>query len=135
MNKTKLGISANAFAAMIFLAGLFGILPVIVMAGAVLLLDESDWLKRMAVKALAFLLMLEVLSAFVGILGGCFNIFENLFGMLPFFTFSLFNGFISILNSIVSILTKVGLLIYALLAYKGKYAKVPLLENMINKNM
>ncbi|MBQ3225474.1 MAG: hypothetical protein IJB48_00290 [Clostridia bacterium] len=135
MNKTKLGISANAFAAMIFLAGLFGILPVIVMTGAVLLLDESDWLKRMAVKALAFILMLEVLSAFIGILGSCFNIFENLFSMLPFFTFSFFNGFISVLNSIVSILTKIGLLIYALLSYKGKYAKVPLVENLINKNM
>lgn len=86
--KSKLGISVGLLGAGIYLAALFsGYLAVIVLAGYVLLVEENEWLKKSAVKAVALLMtisfaitlinlvpdLLSWISSFISIFKGTFN--------------------------------------------------------------
>ena len=50
--KTKLGISVGILAAATYLAALIGITPLLLVAGYILIVEENDFLKKTAVKAL-----------------------------------------------------------------------------------
>lgn len=68
MEKTKLGISIGLLGAGMYFAGLAGALPALLLAGYVLLREENSWLKRMAVKAAAIVLLMAVFPACWGLL-------------------------------------------------------------------
>ena len=78
MNKTKLGISANAYAALVFASGLLGIIPAIILTGAVLILEDNEWLKRMAVKAVAFIVVINIFHVVLMLLPNFLDMLKNL---------------------------------------------------------
>ena len=136
MNKTKLGLSANLYAAIVFLAGLFGITPLFLADGAVLMIEENEWLKRMAVKAVIFVISMSVINIVIywipnaiGIINDIVTLFDE-----PFST-GKFNTFIDLLTDIVDILESIGLVFFAYQAYHGKYASVPMANKIVEKNM
>jgi hypothetical protein len=62
MEKSRLGISINLFAALLYFLGATGsIIVVMIAAGYVLLCEESQNLKKTAVKALILIIFLEIL--------------------------------------------------------------------------
>ena len=139
MNKTRFGLTANALAALIFTAGLMGLTPVVLLVGAVLLVEENEWLKRMSVKALAFLLIMNVVSVLLMLLPDLLEWIVDIIricdDMADVETIIQINKVFAWINSALGILTKVLLVVYAYQAYLGKYAKVLFVENMVNKNM
>ncbi len=66
MNKTRFGLSANAYAGLTFLSMLISPIITLVMVGAVLLTEDNDWLKRMVLKALTFAILTQVAIAILG---------------------------------------------------------------------
>lgn len=136
MNKTKLGLTANAYAALVFLAGLFGLTPLFLIAGAALIMEENEWLKRMAVKAVIFVVSMAVINVIIGWIPDAITIVNNIVTLFdePFST-GKFNTFINLLTNIVNILESIGLVLFAYQAYQGKYASVPLANKIVDKNM
>ena len=140
MVKTKLGLTPNAYAALIFgIALLGGIIPALLLAGAALLLEENEWLKRMSVKAIAFLVMVKVVSVILMFLPDVLQWIADIiliFAKRPDLEVidkitSIFNW----INKAFHILVSILWIVYAYQAYNGKYAKVLFVENMVNKNM
>ena len=77
MNKTRFGLSANAYAGLTFLSMLVSPIITLVMVGAVLLTEDNDWLKRMALKALVFAILVEVAVAILGTVSVSDGAIEN----------------------------------------------------------
>ncbi len=63
MEKTKLGLSASLFAAILFCAAYFGgYVAAIIIAGYILIAEESVWLKKMALRCLLIMIAFSVIS-------------------------------------------------------------------------
>lgn len=61
MQKTKLGITISGLAAAIYLTCLFGgYIPAIILTGYVLMVEENEWLRRNAVKAIVLMMIFSV---------------------------------------------------------------------------
>ena len=69
MEKSKLGIPLNLFAAMLFFLGAAGsILAVLIAAGYVLVFEENELLKRAAVKAIIIFVFMAILMSLISLL-------------------------------------------------------------------
>ena len=69
MQKTKIGISAGCFGAVIYLAGVTGgLLLAVILIGYVLLVEENLWLRRCAVKAGALLFIFSMCILAIGLI-------------------------------------------------------------------
>ena len=127
MEKSKLGLSIKVFGAIVFLCGLFGYIPLIICAGYILLAEESEKLKKYAIKAVVFVGILAIASALFfsldrvfGILNVPLNGISNLMQNGFSFRFSYPLGLGTILPGAIYIIEKVGLCWFALQAYNGK---------------
>ena len=77
MEKTKLGISVGLMAAGIYLITLFGgLVPAVLLAGYVLLFEDSEWLKKNAVKAVLTYVMFSVASLVLNLIPNAINIID-----------------------------------------------------------
>ena len=79
MQKTKIGISAGCFGAVIYLAGVTGgLLLAVILIGYVLLVEENLWLRRCAVKAGALLFIFSMCILAIGLIPDAINCIEFL---------------------------------------------------------
>lgn len=136
MNKTKLGVSDNAYACLTFLAGLTGFLGVAILTGVAFIMGESDWLKKTTFKALVFVLFMSALGGIVACLNDGVSFFVNLVKLFDSgFNFSIPSSIISLLRTAVSFFTSLGLLVFASKAYKGRYIKIAKVEEFTNNSL
>lgn len=143
MNKTKLGISTGMLAAIIFLlaivtefvnGGTVFALAFVLAVAYVLYKEEDMWLKACAVKAVCVVLIFTLVPFFFGFVDDIMK-FINFF--LQFADTEIHDGFgiMSFIINIINVVEKVFLLLLALLAFKGKTIKLPVIENMIAKHL
>ncbi len=131
--KTKLGISVGILAAATYLAPLLGgITPLLLVAGYIFLMEESDFLKKAAVKALAIVLgvflcvfLIDLFPTVVNLALGFLHIFK-VYVSLPSAITDLFNWVISALNLAKNVL----LVVLAVLALREKTIKVPVIDKI-----
>jgi hypothetical protein len=83
MEKAKLGITVNLLAASIYFFGIISVVPMVILAGYVLLLESDGWLRKSAVKAVGVLVAFELLTAGVGLLRSALSFLNVLLGWLP----------------------------------------------------
>ena len=138
MQKTKLGITIAVFGAALYLvAYLGGTLAAVVLAGYVLLMEENDWLKWTAIRAVALALAFGLLSAAVGLIpdvAGLLRNIINLFAEEPVYWDGL-NKVMNIINGIISIVKTVFFLLLAVKALTMKTIKLPVVDDLVQKNM
>ncbi|MBQ7120026.1 MAG: hypothetical protein IJO09_07405 [Oscillospiraceae bacterium] len=154
MQKTRFGISAQAYAGLAFLSGIISPIITLVMTGAALIVEENDWLKRMVLKAFTFVLFMGVAETVLGDLslirvgkssfevsaaGGLVaGIIDALNGLLSYvdsgFNAEKVKGFFGLLGSIVGVLKVIFLIIFAKKAFAGQYVKLPVVDGVIEKN-
>ena len=137
MTKTKLGISVGLFGAAMYFMGLITILPLVIMAGYVLLFEDNAWLKRTAVKALAIVMFFSVLSTLLGLLSSShvlINDFVMLFGDRPL-NMSVFIRIISICRTVLSVLQSIVLLLAGFKALTMGNISVPVVDKLINSHL
>ena len=130
--KTKLGLSVAFFAAGLYAVGFFGLTPLLLMAGYTLLMEDSEFLKRAAVKSITLVLAFEVIDLVVSLFSGVFSLISWIVSFFGSFSFS---GLISFLNSGASVLELVCVIICILAAVKGKEAKIPVIDGFVDKIM
>ena len=111
--KTKLGISVALLGSAVYFLALFGgWLPVIIVAGYILLIESNEWLRKSAIKAVGICLFFSVLSAIIGfvpdaiaLMNGIFNIFNESFSI------AILSRIIALVIMILSIAQKILLLV------------------------
>jgi len=80
MQKTTIGISVGLFGAGLFFMGIANIIPLVLMAGYVLIFEENEWLKKTAIKAVAVVLFFSILTSLVGLIGNSATLLSNFLG-------------------------------------------------------
>lgn len=144
MYKTKLGMSNCMAAGLIFLlalvtsfqtASIIFAWPFVLLVAFVLVKENDLWLKASAVKAVLVLLFFLLIPI-------CFSFVDDIISFINFFlglakTAPINDGFgiMNFLMNIFSIIEKVVLLVLALVAFKGKTIKLPVIDNLIRKHL
>jgi len=133
--KSKIGISVVLFGAALYFIGLIGIIPLVLMAGYVLLCEESIWLKKVAIKAVGIVIIFGVLSTLVGLLGETHSFLFNLVMLFRVnANLDWLHRIVSIFHIIVSVIQTIILLAFGFFALiQGE--KFNLFDNVIGKNM
>lgn len=130
MEKTKFGLSVAMLAAIIYLSAILGYIPLIICAGYALVFESSKFLKRHAISAIMFIVVLEIvyviLFSIIGSIFGIINIPINWIATVTKTYFKFRLGYPlslePILKYLIVIVRYAGLLIFAFMASKGKKA-------------
>lgn len=137
MQKTKLGVSVAVMGAAMYFFGYFsGYTAIALLAGYVLLMEENEWLKKTAVKAIATMVVFSLLSVLIGLIPNVFSLIQDicvLFGGEV--NFSVIFRIQSLLNSALRLVEAIVFLLLGLKALRQGTIKVPVVDNLVNKSM
>ena len=134
--KSKLGISLGLLGALACFAACFGsYIAVLLVAGYVLLFEESEWLKKTAVKAVALMVCVDVLTAVL-------NLVPDLLGWVQQwvvlfdgeFTYTAVRRIFSILTTAVSICQTVLFLFMGVKALNQGTVRIPVVDKLIDRH-
>ena len=135
--KTKIGISAGAYAAMMFLLALFGgYTPLLIGAGFVLIFESNDWLKATVVKAFVLALMFSLCNTILYLIPDLLGIIDNWAGVFNGdINFNKLNQIIGALWSIISFVRTILFVILALMALKMKTIGIGFVDKFVEKHL
>ena len=136
MEKTRLGITIKLFGGALYFIALMGITPLVMAAGYVLIMEDNQWLKKVAVKAVAVVLFFAVLSNLVSLLTDSTSFINNL--VLLFnetVNLSTVNRIAALLQTTISFLRTVCLLLLGFRALKMRDAGMVSVDKTIAQNM
>lgn len=133
--KTKLGISVEIFAAAIFFVALFGgFTPVILLAGYALLMEEDEWLKKSAVKAVALLIIINIGLYFIGLLPDVLGWISSILHLFKAnLSYSLVTNILNIFSGALSIIKELLFVILGIMALKKETLSIPVVDSVIAK--
>ena len=135
MKMTRLGISDCLLASAIFFLAILSLwVPVVLLTGYVLLFESNRWLRVSAVKALAILIIFQLVATVIGfipasltMMGGFLSIFAAIFGI--------FTGIFSLTVAVMRVLQMILLLLLAVKALKRETIGLGPLDDLIAKHM
>lgn len=135
--KTKLGVNIEIFGALIYFVALFGgYVPLFLLAGYVLLMEENEWLKKTAVKAVATLTVIymwinvvDFIPDVLSWLGTLSAVFEGSFD------YSKISQIISVVTGALGLYKTCIFLLLGVSALQSKTLKVPGVDKMVEKFM
>lgn len=135
--KTKLGLSVGALGALAYLASLFaGYLPLLLVAGYVLIAEGDEWLRRMAVKAVTFTVAMSLLSFAVSLVPYLFNVINDVLALFDeYFYPEILSDIVSLLHTIISVVESVVLAILGIKAFSQSTLYIPVVDSVVNKIM
>ena len=137
--KTKIGISAGAFAALTFLLALWGgYAPLILVVGYVFIAEKNEWLKTTVAKALVLTFCFVLLRFFLGAIPNvldCLNSMIRIFSAESVIDYSKFSQVISFIRNVLSIVEDVVFLLLALFALKMNTIKIGFVDKFVTKNL
>lgn len=135
--KTKLGISVTMLAAAAYLLGLFsGYLVLVLIAGYVLICETDEWLKKSVVKALVISLAFSLVSAIIGFIPNAITMVDDLFNIFGGnFSIGFISRIVIFINTVLGVLQKLLMLGLAAMAASNKTIKLPVIDDIIDKNM
>lgn len=84
MEKTKLGLSVGVMGALIYFTALFGMTPLLLAAGYVLIRETDEWLHKCALRALVLVIAVKLLGVLFGFGDTFFGMLNGAFGHYPF---------------------------------------------------
>lgn len=135
MQKAKLGVSVGLLGAALYLTAMSGsLLGLLVLAGYVLLVEDNQWLRLSAVKAVAVYLFFVFVIQAVGYVPDVLGIISDVA--------DLFNGYVSVpvVNNIVTLvkdllylLEKIFLMILGVKALNQGTVAVPFVDKLVVK--
>lgn len=143
MNKTKLGVSTNLMAAIVFLlaivttfvsTGISFALAFVLVAAYILWKEEDLWLKSCVLKAILIIFVFLLLPFFFGFVNDLFEFLNFFFQFTDFRLYDKF-GIMPFISNIIVVFEKIFLLILALKAFKGQTIKVPVIDSIVAKHI
>lgn len=137
MQKTKLGVSVGLLGAAVYLGAAFGgYVAMFLIAGYVLLLEENEWLKKAAVKAVALMIAVGVLNTAIGLVPDVLSWLANFLSIFNvYITVGTVNSIFNSITGAISIIRTVFFLILGVKALNQGTVNVPVVDNLINKYM
>ena len=137
MEKTRFGVSVSLVAAIACLLGYYsGYVITGVLVGYVLLMEDSQWLKRFCVKVLMLMLAFSVASTAIGLIPTLLGL---LYDFLDVFGVNLYLSFIenvfALLGSFLGLVKTVTFLGLAFVGLSRKEIKVPFVDKFIEKHI
>ena len=135
--KTKLGISVGLLGALLYFAALFGgYIPVILLAGYVLLAEENEWLKKTAVKAVVVLVSFSFLLALLNLIPDCLSWVNSLVSVFKgSFNYSIVSSIMNVLTKAINIIRTCLFLILGAKAFNQGTVAVPVADKIVNKHL
>lgn len=135
MEKTKLGLSVGVLGAVVCLLGFYGGYVIAGLAVAyVLLQEENEWLKKLAVKVLAILLAFSLASTALHLLPNVLNVFYSFLRIFNVHVYvEIINTLVDFISSALSLCKTLVFLALAWNALKEKTVKVPVLDKLLDK--
>lgn len=135
--KTKLGISVGALGALAYFASLFaGYFPLLLVAGYILIAEGDEWLRRMAVKAVAFTVAMSLLSFAVSLVPYLFNVINDVLALFDeYFYPEIISDIVSLLHTVISVAESVVLAILGIKAFSKSTIYIPVVDSLVNKIM
>ena len=135
--KSKLGISVGLVGAMVCFSACFGnYIAAILAAGYVLLFEESEWLKKTAVKAVALMVCVDVFVALVGLIPDLLGWIQQLVALFKGeFSYTSIRRIISIITSAVTICQTALFLLMGVKALNQGTIRIPVVDKLVDKYM
>ena len=135
MEKTKLGIPVALMALIVCLLGYYGGYVVTALViGYVFLKEDSEFLKKLALKVLVLLLAFSVASTLIYLIPNALNVVYSLIHIVaPEFYLNFIDRIFNFLSNILSFVKTLVFLALSFYALQGKEFKVPVLDEQMDK--
>lgn len=135
--KTSLGISVSLMSAAIYFSVFFGgLIPALLIAGYVFLKENSDWLKRVSVKAIILYICFAVLSEFTVLIPDGIRVVSNFAGIFgASFSIPFISGIMTFLSSAVSFMKAIVFLLLGFQALKQLDFPLSFVDKMIDSGV
>lgn len=116
--KSRFGISLGLAGALCYFLSLFGgYVASALLVGAILLIEDNQWLRKTALSALLMLVCFSVLSTFLSLLPSLFVIMNNLAMVFDaYLDFSVFQNLISAVSGLLNIAKQAVFILFGILA-------------------
>ena len=136
MDKTKLGISVGLVGAILYCLGLFGGALVTIAAFAyVLIFEESEWLKKTAVKVVVLMFFFPVVQHAIGLIPDLMRIVFDILNMFKVYVnIEIVYSIENLLYNVVVIAKYIVFAVFGVMALSQKSVKIPLLDNFLDKH-
>ena len=135
MQKAKLGISVGLLGAAIYLTALSGsLLGLLVLAGYVLLVEDNQWLRLFAVKAVAVYMFFYFVIQAVGYVPDVLDIISdagNLFN--AYVSVPVLNDIVTLVKDLIYLAEKIFLMVLGVKALNQGTVAVPFVDKLVVK--
>ncbi len=138
MEKSKLNISVGLLGFILCFSTFFGsYIPAILIGGYILLREENAWIRTLAVRVLALLVIFGVASTVIYLIPDCLGVVSKLVAIFNTdgFTIGFINRICSFLSAVLSFAKTLVFLALGLTALKGSTIKLPIVDGIVNKNL
>lgn len=137
MQKTKLGISVGLLGAALFFSCLFGdIFVALILGGYILLFEENAWLKKAAVKGVALLFGLALLSSLIYLIPNAIGFIDDICNVFDGnFYIEFISDIINVFNSALVLIEKILFIVLGVKAFNQGTVKIPVIDSLVNKYM
>lgn len=133
--KTKVGISVGLFGAALYFTALFGgYVPVFLLAGYVLLVEENEWLRKTAVKAVALMIFISFVLTVIGLIPDLLSWINTVVYVFKGnFEYSVISNIINVFTKAIGILRTCLFLLLGVKALNQGTIAVPFVDQIVNK--
>ena len=135
--KTKLGISVGLFGAALYFSGLFGgYLVLLLLAGYVMLVENNEWLRKTAVKAVTLLIAFSLLPTLIGLIPsliGWINGILRVFSDEVSISTSLLSKIVNVIDSTIDIGRIVLFVCLGIKAFNQGTIAIPVVDGVADK--
>lgn len=135
MQKTKLGVTVGLLGAAVYFSALFAsYIPVIMIAGYILLAEENEWLRKAVIKAVVLLMSIEVFLAIVSLIPDALSWINSLISIFNgALNYTIVSTLVNIISKAVDIIRTVLFLLLGIKAFNQGTITIPFVDNLINK--
>ncbi len=135
--KTNLGVTAGLLGAAAYFLGLFGgWIPVLLIAGYVLLNESNEWLRQTVVKAAVIVAFFSVLSACISFIPNAISLIDDLLDIFnETFSVEVVSDIVVFLGTALMILEKILFLVLGFMALSQKTIRFGPVDKLISKHM
>ena len=135
--KTKMGLSAGAYAFFTFIIALFGgLVPLVIAVGYVLIAESNEWLRATAAKALFLVICFTLLDYFLDFFPDLFVMFNSwarvFEGEVPH---GKLDQIMNALGSMLSLFKHIFFLILAFMALGMKTIRIGFIDGFVEKHL
>lgn len=134
MEKTKLGLSVAVMGAIVYLTALFGgYTPLLLVAGYILIVEESTQLKKTAITAFLLMLVFSAVNFVIGLLPDILDMFYSFLQIFKVYVhLNVIDSIANFLYSAVSLLREIVLIGLAVLALMKKPVNIPFINKLFD---